>query len=199
MAIYKIFEGGNASNRGTNQMLPSGTSPVACNPPYSYADHQRERSYGITRRIDLRAAVPYGKGGKDQSLVCFMKDAVVAIGDELQTHLLLPSTYILGVSYGVKQAVPGLTFGMKIKNANIAVVAAIDAGVVRKNAAGCVLATWAPVSDGGGGGGAMILEEDFLALTLTGVPAGGILPACGGGGLDMWITVHALDLDHGNA
>jgi hypothetical protein len=196
MAIHKIFEGGNASNRTTNQMLPSGTTPPACNPPYSYADHQRERSYGVTRRIDLRAAVPYGKGGKDQSLVCYFRDHPVAANDELQTHLLLPSTLLLGVSYGIVNPMAGLTFSINLKNEATVIASAVDASVVRKNAAGCVLANYVPVA---AGAGVMITDEDYLNMVLTAVPTAGVLPDCGGGGLNMWITAHVLDLDHGNA
>lgn len=192
---HKIFDGGNASNLTTNQMYPSGTSPAACNPYYSYADHQRERSYGVTKRLDLRASVPYGGGGKDQSLICYFKDNAVAVGDSLATHLLIPNSILFGVSLGIVSPLPGLSFAVKVKEANTTVFASVDAGTVRANAKGCPLATWAALPNGG----LFIDEEDMLVLELTALPTDGILPSCGGGGLQLWVTAHVLDLDHGNA
>lgn len=203
MAEYKIFEGGNASNRVTNQMLPSGTNPAACNPPYSYADHQRERSYGVTRRIDLRARKPFGGGGKDQSMVCFFNDVELAVNDELHTHLLLPNSLLFGVSYGITGALAGFTFNLRVKNEALALVNAVDATTAPKNAAGCPLATWVPVTAGDvyavAGNGLLLSEEDYLTMVITSLPTAGFLPGCGDGGLNMWITAHVLDLDHGNA
>lgn len=199
MATHKIFEGGNRSNRVTNQLLPSGTSPAACNPPYSYADHQRERSYGVTRRIDLRARVPYGGGGKDQSLVCYLKDNPVVNGDDLETHLLLPNTVLLGVSYGIINPLLGFQFDLRVKNAGVVVASNVNAGVVPRNAAGCPLSVWRPVSDPVTGDGLFIDDEDFLTLTIDTLPVAGLLPGNGGDGLHLWITAHVIDLDHGNA
>jgi hypothetical protein len=202
MTIHKIFEGGNRSN-SNNQMLPSSTSPAACNPPYSYADHQRERSYGVTRRLDLRARVPCGGGGKDQALVCYFKDNVIAVADEIQTHLLLPNTVLLGVSYGFQNPQAGFQFDIRVKNANVTVASNVSAGTIPTNAAGCPLAVWRPVVDPApgavSGGGLFIDDEDFLILSIDTLPAAGLLPGCGDGGLNMWITAHVLDLDHGNA
>lgn len=204
MAIYKIFEGGNQSNRQTNQMLPSGTSPAACNPPYGYAEHLRERSYGITRRLDLRSRSPSKEGGMDQALVCFVKDNVLAVGDVLETHLLLPNTVLKALSFGVIGAVPGLTFDVKIIErstpvaaiAALPVVVSIDAGVAPTNVNGCPLAAYLPVA---AGAGQFIDEESYAALVITALPVGGLTSGCGPGGLNMWVTGHVLDLDHGNA
>jgi hypothetical protein len=202
MATHKIFEGGNRSNRVTNQMLPSGTSPAACNSPYSYADHQRERSYGVTRRLDLRARVPYGGGGKGQSLVCYFKDNPIGQGDDLETHLLLPNTVLFGVSFGIINPLPGLQFSLRVKNAGVNVISNVDAGVIPRNSTNCPLSVWRPVPSTGpyaAPGGLFIDEEDFLTLDVDALPADGLLPGCGDGGLNMWITAHVLDLDHGNA
>lgn len=203
MALHKIFEGGNNSNRVTNQMFPSGTSPAACNPPYSYADHQRERSYGVTRRIDLRARVPFGGGGKDQSLVCYFKDNPVAVGDELATHLLLPNTVLFGVSLGIVSPLMGLQFSVSVKEADVPVLSGVNAHAVPTNSKGCPLAIWRAMADpsiyGQPFGGLFIEEEDLLVLTLDALPDDGLLPGCGGDGLQLWVTAHVLDLDHGNA
>lgn len=190
MALHKIFEGGNNSNRVTNQMFPSGTSPAACNPAYSYADHQRERSYGVTRRIDLRARVPFGGGGKDQSLTYYFETNPVAIGDELATHLLLPNSVLFGVSLGIVSPLSGLQFDVSVKNAGTSIFNNVNASTVPTNSKGCPLAIWKPMATP-----VLIDEEDYLILTLDTVPATGILS----GGLHLWITAHMLDLDHGNA
>lgn len=203
MASHNIYDGGNRSNRVTNQMLPSGTNPVACNPPYHYADHQRTPSFAITKRIDLRPLVPFGGGGKDQSLRCYFQDNPVAVGDVLNTHLLLPNSVLLAVSYGIVSPVPGLTFSLSVPGAGLNVVSSVNAGVVPTNTAGCKLAVYLPVTNPAAysvpGTGLFIDDADTLAMTITALPATGLLPDCGNAGLEMWITAHVIELDNGNA
>lgn len=206
MATHKIFDGGNRSNSATNQMLPNGTSPATCNPAYSYADHQRERRYGVTKRLDLRARVPYGGGGKDQSLVCYLKDNPIAVGDEIDTHLLLPNTVFTGLSYGVSQGLFGFTFEIKVKSYPDSLLATVNTSPAPINADGCPLAVWRPalgwnlgLGTGVDATGLFIPRQDFVTLKVLTVPAGGLLSSTGEKGLDMWITAHVTDLDHGNA
>lgn len=202
MTIHKLFEGGNNANRN-NQMFPSGTSPAAGNPPYSYADHQRERSYGVTRRLDLRPTVPFGGGGKDQSLLCYLNDNPVAEGDTLLTHLLLPNTLLLGVSYGFTGQLPLGEFSLSVGSAAPAdlgtpvTTAAIAVGTPVVNANGQPRATYIPVSPATGG--LFIGQEAYLRLVLEELPAPGLRPVAGQAGLNFWVTAHVLDLDHGNA
>jgi hypothetical protein len=200
---YKIYEGGNRRYNGVSQMLPSGTNPPAQNAPYSYADHQRERSYGVTRHLSTVAPTNSGgNGGTDQALICFLRDNPLVVGDELDIHLLLPNTVLKAVSIGINKAMPGFSFSLEYKNATQSIVANVDAGVVPVNLGGAPLATYVPITDTGlyavDGSGAFIPNEDYITLTVLTLPPNGIVIPCGGGGLDMWVTAHVLDLNHGN-
>lgn len=206
MARYNIFDGGTASNKVTNQMLPSEATAV-CTPPYGYADHQRERSYGVTRRLDLRAVKSSGGGGKSQSLLCFLADTPLVVGDVLNTHLLLPNTVLQAVSLGVLSPLAGFTFSVSVVpvavNPVVPVFANIDTTTITANSTGCKLALYQPVSDAAAyavpSSGLLITEQAHLAITILSLPVGGLAPRCGPNGLDMWLTAHVLDLDHGNA
>jgi hypothetical protein len=55
MAEYNLFMGGVAGNTD-NFMVPQ-LLPCEIN---GYADHQRRRSYAVTRQLDFRPRVPYG-------------------------------------------------------------------------------------------------------------------------------------------
>lgn len=206
MATYNIFDGGTASNRVTNQMLPSEATGV-CTPPYGYADHQRERSYGVTRRLDLRAVKASGGGGKSQSLLCFLSGTTLVVGDVLNTHLLLPNTVLKAVSLGVLASLAGFTFSVSVipvtVNPTITVFSSINTTTIPVNSTGCKLALYRPITDAGAyaipGAGVLLTEQAHLAITLLSLPVGGLAPGCGPEGLDMWLTAHVLDLDHGNA
>lgn len=212
MAQLPIFDGGNASNRGTNMLLPSGQTPNACVPPMGYAEHQRARNYAVTKRIDLRQTSPFTGGGQDQSLLCYLADKTLAVGDELLTHLLLPNTLLSNVSMGLVKAAPGLVFDVVL--VNNAIVAPLNsvlfndiaAVTIPVNAAGCPLALHTPISAAGApaaaGGGFLIAEQSYLALRIVALPVApqpALLATCGGTGLAMWITAHVTDLDNGNA
>ena len=212
MAQFPIFDGGNASNRGSNMLLPSGQTPNACVPSFSYADHQRSRQYAVTKRIDLRATSPFSGGGNDQALLCYLADKVVAVGDDLLTHLLLPNTLLAGVSMGLMKPAPGFVFDVVLVNnalvtpLNSVLFNDVAAGTVTANAAGCPLALHTPVSAAGApapaGGGFLIAEQSYLALRVVALPVApqpALFAACGGTGLNMWITAHVTDLDNGNA
>lgn len=194
MAIHNFFQGGNASNRVTNSMFPSGTTPAACNPFYSYADHQRERAYGVTRDIDLRGVTPSGGGNRSHDALCYFGANPLAVGDVIRTHLLLPNTVLRGVSLGIGQALAGFTFSVAVEKAPLPLFLAVDAGVIVKNAAGCPLAQWRSA----GADGLFIDDEDYVSMTVTGVPAAG-MTGCGPAGVHMWLTAHVFDLNHGNA
>ena len=203
MARYKIYEGGNRRYNGVSQMFPSGTNPVAQNAPYSYADHQRSRDYGVTRHLSTVAPTNSGgNGGTDQALICFLRDNPLAVGDELDIHLLLPNTVLKAVSMGILKAVPGFRFSLEFNNAVEPILANVDAGVVPVNAGGAPLATYVPITGTGqyavAGSGAFIANEDYITMTILALPPEGIVAACGGGGIDMWVTAHVLDLNHGN-
>lgn len=211
MAQLPIFDGGNASNRGTNMLYPSSQAPAACVPPFSYADHQRAREYGVTKRIDLRQPSPFSGGGNDQALLCYLADKVIAVGDELLTHLLLPNTLLYGVSMGLVKAAPGFVFDVVLVNAatvplNSVLFNDVAATTIPVNSTGCPLALYTPVSVAGAaaaaGGGFLIAEQSYLALRVVALPVSpqpALLATCGGTGLNMWVTAHVTDLDNGNA
>lgn len=195
MTKYVLYQGGNKANNGTNRMYPSGTNPAACNPSYSYADHQRSRDYAVTRTVDFRASTPYGGGGRDRALVDMFKDIVVTVGDEFETHLLLPNTVFKAVSMGIVSPLAGFAFELRTRNDNVLLVNTVNAAIVPRNAAGCAMALYKEVPDGPYGAAFLVDDEDAVILKVTAAPAGGKLSNTS---LALWITAHVMDLNNGN-
>jgi hypothetical protein len=191
MATHNIYQGGDKTNPVTNQMYPSGTVSPAGNRPYSYSDHQRLRSYGVTRRIDLRPRTPYGNGNTTQATRSYFDTTPILVGDVIRTHLLLPNTVLTGVSYGIEAPTNGFVFTLKTEVANTTLQAGINTTTVVTNAAGGVRAYYIPVAN------EFYLNQDYIDMVVTAVPA---VPATlyGPDGLRMWVTAHVIDLDHGN-
>jgi len=94
MAEYNLFMGGvsgNTDHRLIPQQLPCSIT--------GYADHQRRRSYAVTRQLDFRARLPYGglDGPVDQKDYCWYKDLLalgtdVEVGDFINLITIVPYT-----------------------------------------------------------------------------------------------------------
>lgn len=92
MAEYNLFMGGLAGN--TNNLLVPQNSPCVID---GYADHQRRRSYSVTRQLDFRARVPYGGVDTpvDQKDYCWYQNLLgqeldVEVGDFLNLIVVTP-------------------------------------------------------------------------------------------------------------
>ena len=94
MSAYNLFMGGVAGN-SNNRMIPQ---QEPCN-IVGYADHQRRRSYAVTRQLDFRPRVPWGglDVPVDQKDYCWYQallesGADVGVGDFLNLIVIAPYT-----------------------------------------------------------------------------------------------------------
>lgn len=92
MAEYNLFMGGLAGN--TNNQLVPQNSPCEID---GYADHQRRRSYAVTRQLDFRPRSPVGgiDVAVDQKDYCWYQDLLAAgsdieVGDFLNLIVITP-------------------------------------------------------------------------------------------------------------
>lgn len=92
MAEYNLFMGGVAGNTD-NRMIPQ-QDPCEV---LGYADHQRRRSYSVTRQLDFRPRVPYGGLTEpvDQKDYCWYQDLLasgvdIEVGDFLNLITITP-------------------------------------------------------------------------------------------------------------
>ena len=92
MATYDLFMGGLAGN-SNNAMVPQN-SPCEIT---GYADHQRRRSYAVTRQLDFRPRVPFGGLTEpvDQKDYCWYQSLLaegtdIEVGDFLNLIVITP-------------------------------------------------------------------------------------------------------------
>lgn len=110
MAEYNLFMGGLAGNTN-NQMVPQNTPCIV----EGYADHQRRRSYAVTRQLDFRPRVPYGGLTEpvDQKDYCWYQDLLAAgtdleVGDFINCLVITPYSRLEFVEVNVVLPVTGL-------------------------------------------------------------------------------------------
>lgn len=103
MAEYNLFMGGLAGN--TNNQLVPQNSPCDIT---GYADHQRARSYAVTRQLDFRARVPFGglTVPVDQKDFCWYEALLasgvdVEVGDFLNCIVVTPYSRLEWVEVNV--------------------------------------------------------------------------------------------------
>jgi hypothetical protein len=103
MSAYDLYMGGLAGNTD-NRMIPQN-SPCEV---LGYADHQRRRSYAVTRQLDFRPRVPFGGldtpvDQKDydwyQSLLAAGSD--IQVGDFLNLIIITPHSRLEWVEVNV--------------------------------------------------------------------------------------------------
>jgi hypothetical protein len=92
MAEYNLQMGGVAGNTD-NRLIPQ-QDPCSI---LGYADHQRRRSYAVTRQLDFRPRVPYGGLTEpvDQKDYCWYQNLLasgvdIEVGDFLNLILITP-------------------------------------------------------------------------------------------------------------
>ena len=131
-AEINLFQGGVGGASG-NQMYPS--SNPSGNPVVGYADHQRRRSYQVTRQLKYGPLTP--QGGVDIPVKIndwlwyqkYLEDgnADIGVGDHLNIILLPKNTRLEFVYAWVLAAttVAGLTFDLVVRTA-----AGVDTAVV---------------------------------------------------------------------
>lgn len=110
MAEYNLFMGGLAGN-SDNRMVPQNSPCVIT----GYADHQRRRSYAVTRQLDFRPRVPFGgiDGVVDQKDYCWYQALLasgvdVEVGDFLNLIVVTPYSRLEYVEAQVVIPVTGL-------------------------------------------------------------------------------------------
>ena len=111
MAEYNLYMGGVAGN-SNNRMIPQA-DPCDI---VGYADHQRRRSYAVTRQLDFRPRVPYGgvdtpvdQKDYDWYQALLASGADVAVGDFINLLVIAPYTRLEWVQAQVIIPRTGLT------------------------------------------------------------------------------------------
>jgi hypothetical protein len=131
--ITNLYEGGTRPDSSRYAMLPStntGSYPIT-----GYADHQRRRSYQVTRQMNFSPLVPYGGLGNsaltDQKDWCWYADLVaggsnIAVDDVWNMIVIPPYTRLEYIEAWIFTAPPtGTTFTVDVHNAaGVAVVTA---------------------------------------------------------------------------
>lgn len=180
--LFNIFSGGNASN-GTHQIFPSANTDG--NPPMGYADHQRSRSYTVTRVLDFRKKQNFGNNSRIDQATDFYLSSVTppANGDSLVTHLIIPKTKIKAVFYEVVVPAAGFNFDIKSQIGGTVFFAGVSGA-----AAGYGLL------DTEAGMPALFTVQDYLDVLVNAIPTGGFHNS----GLLMYVSMKVEDYDNGN-
>lgn len=199
MAEYNLFMGGLAGNTD-NRMVPQNTP---CDIT-GYADHQRRRSYAVTRQLDFRPRVPYGGvdtpvDQKDydwyQALLAAGTD--IEVGDFLNLITIVPYTRLEYVQFNVVLPKTGLVMTACRRQdvcpgtpatSTIALTAEANSPLA-VNAIGATAGIF--FSTQIAAATKTLLETSFVSLEVTAVPAGDALA-------DLFIIAQAEVVDWGS-
>jgi hypothetical protein len=178
MAEYDLFMGGLAGNLN-NQMVPQNTPCIID----GYADHQRRRSYAVTRQLDFRPRSPVGGidvavDQKDYNWYQTLLDAGsdIEVGDFLNLIVVTPYSRLERVAINVVIPRTGLVMTARRRQdacpgtpaiSSIALTAASNSPLA-VNAIGATegvfFSTFVDSS---------LLETSFVSLEVTAVPVSG--------------------------
>lgn len=178
MATYDLYMGGLAGN-SNNLMVPQN-SPCEVT---GYADHQRRRSYAVTRQLDFRPRVPFGgvDGPVDQKDYCWYQnlladDTDIEVGDFLNLIIVTPYSRLEWVEVQVVLPRTGLVMTVLRRIdvcvgsppvSSVALTAAANSGL----AVGAIGATegifWSTRID------SSLAETSMISLEVTAVPVSG--------------------------
>lgn len=190
MADFLLFQAGNGGASG-NRIYPSSVSTT--DPPVGYSDHQRRRSYQVTRQLTMAALGPQGgvNINVSQDDWLWYQDYLagggtdVQVGDYLDLIFLPKNTRLEFVYAWVLAAttVAGLTFDLVRRT-----VAGVDTAIAGVTGLGAVAANPTTTAR---------LDVDipntsvgsYLAAKITAVPASGQALA----GLSVLVTAEVVD------
>lgn len=130
-SISNLYMGGSRPANSSYGLMPAGSAASIV----GYADHQRRRSYAVTRQMQFRPRVPYGGLGNaaltDQKDWCWYSDLVaggsnIAVDDVWNLIVIPPNTRLEYIEAWMFTAPPtGTTFTVDVHNAaGVAVVTA---------------------------------------------------------------------------
>lgn len=197
MAEYNLFMGGLAGNTD-NRMVPQNTP---CDIT-GYADHQRRRSYAVTRQLDFRPRVPYGgldvpvdqkdydwyqallAAGTDIEVGDFLNLIVVTPYSRLefaQVNVLLPVTGLVMTVVRRQDVCPGTP-----AESTIAVTAASNSPLA-VDAIGATEGIFFSTRID-----SSLLETSYVSLEVTAVPVSGNALD------DLWLIAQAEIVDWGS-
>lgn len=197
MAEYNLYMGGVAGN-SNNRMIPQ-QEPCDI---VGYADHQRRRSYAVTRQMDFRPRVPYGGvdtpvDQKDydwyQALLAAGSD--IEVGDFINVLVIAPYTRLEWVEAQVIIPRTGLQLQI-LQRINVCASSPATSSVTLSTA------TNSPLDDADIGDtegiyfsqriDSSLLETSFIAFEVIAVPVSG--DALDG----LFITAQAEVVDWGS-
>jgi hypothetical protein len=185
MAIFKLFQGGDAPSAATGVSFPSNVSPASSG--QSFADHQRARDYDVTRVLDTRAPTLYASTGKDRALTNWLKNNALAVGDVLQLTWIPANSLIKALSYTVISPLAGFAFDLRV--AGTTAFAAVNAGTVSPSVQYFTMPA-----------GFVTASNQFVELVITALPVQGLVSVAGTTGFVGAVTAHVHDLrPNGNA
>ena len=187
---FSLYQGGSGGAAG--QQIYQSSNPTT-NPVKGYADHQRRRSYHVTRQLNYGTTVPQGgldvqvKHGDWQWYQKYLADggADVAAGDHLNIILLPKNTRLEFVYAWVIRAttVAGLTFDLVVRTA-----AGVDTAVTGMTGLGATAAN--PVATARLDQNIVNTSEaSFISMKILTVPATGQKLA----GLQLMVTADVVD------
>ncbi len=196
MAEYNLIMGGTAGNTD-NRMIPqSGFCDVT-----GYADHQRRRSYAVTRQLDFRPRVPFGGVDTpvDQKDYCWYQNLLatgvdVEVGDFLNLIIVTPYSRLEFVEVNVVLPVTGLVMTALRRTdvcpgspaaSSISLTAASNSPLA-VNAIGATAGIFFSTRID-----SSLLVHSFISLEVTAVPAGDALA-------DLFVIVQAEAVDWGS-
>lgn len=197
MSEYNLFMGGVAGNTN-NRMIPQ-QEPCDI---VGYADHQRRRSYAVTRQLDFRPRVPYGGldvpvDQKDYDWYQALLDAGtdIEVGDFINVLVIAPYTRLEWVEAQVIIPRTGLQLQI-LQRINVCDASPATSSVTLSTA------TNSPLDDADIGDAAGIyfsqrldsslLETSFIAFEVIAVPPTGDALA------GLFITAQAEVVDWGS-
>lgn len=178
MAEYNLIMGGTAGNTD-NRMIPQiGFCDIT-----GYADHQRRRSYAVTRQLDFRPRVPFGGLTEpvDQKDYCWYQNLLasgvdIEVGDFLNLITIVPYTRLEFVEVNIVLPRTGLVMTVERRTdvcpgspaaSTIALVAASNSPLAvgaLGATAGIFMSTRVDSS---------LLVTSFITLEVTAVPGSG--------------------------
>ena len=180
MAEYNLIMGGTAGNTDNRLIPQSGFCDIT-----GYADHQRRRSYAVTRQLDFRPRVPYGGVDTpvDQKDYCWYQALLasgvdVEVGDFLNLITIVPYTRLEFIEAQVIIPKTGLTFTI-VRRTDVCPGSPAASTIAVTAATNSPLA----VSSFGDNAGIFFSERidssllvySFVSLEVTAVPAGNAL------------------------
>lgn len=192
-SVVNLYQGGNRPSGASSSMLPSGTATGVA----GYADHQRRRSYAVTRQMRFGPRFPYGGEGNqsfnDQADWDWYQSLVtgggnIAVDDVWNLIIIPPNTRLEYIEAQIFTAPPtGTTFTVDCHNA--AGVAVVTATLTSAN---LVIAMPNPLQSVIVAAG----EQNDIVIRYVGVHITGIGSQTGTGkllGLDFAVQAEVVD------